>query len=252
MIAQQSALCMRVQSSRRVSFKDGSVGWLHAIDGRPVEYRPQRQEIKVDWRAMFKRWWFQTEDRQRKALAAELGVYEATLDKFGLGAVWAREHNAWAFPMWDGLGHIIGARLRCLNGQKLSVKGSHNGLFIPFCNHEKTMMVVEGPTDQCAGMTLGFYTVGRPSCSGGLEHLKDLCRRLGINRVIIVADNDQDDYEHPERINPGIHGATMLSENLHVPNIIVSLPTKDIRDFLRLGGNRITLDSLIKNETWKK
>ena len=52
---------------------------------------------------------------------------------------------------------------------------------------ELPTLVVEGQSDVCAGLDLGFITVGKPSAVGGFRYLSDL---LTSRDVIILGEND--------------------------------------------------------------
>lgn len=172
-------------------------------------------------------------------MAHSLTVEEWALKS--IGCVWAQEHNAWAFPFWDGLGHIIGIQLRSKTGFKWTMTGTHNGLIQSTVTVQPTTLICEGASDCCAALGLGYYAIGRPSCSGGAPMIKDLFRRLRVNRAIIVADNDL----------PGLNGAKLLAEGLHIPSVVITVPTKDLRMFVQMGGTRDVIDSLVNSSIWK-
>lgn len=232
--------------------KSGETGWLHPLNQQHPEYKaPPRDNLPVvDCARMMDTWSTHTNSKQVEAFAKYIGVETWTI--IALGAAWAKEHAAWAFPMKDGLGHIVGIRLRSITGKKWTVRGTHSGLFYSNTAESGTALIVEGPTDAAAGMSMGYFTIGRPSCSGGIEHIKDLVRRFAFFRVVIIADNDVDDHKNPDKINPGINGASLLARSLPVSNCIIVLPTKDLRQFVQFGGDRATLDTLITSSIWNK
>jgi hypothetical protein len=158
-----------------------------------------------------------------------------------LGVTWATEHRAWAWPMKDGNEAVVGIRLRSDNGDKWAVTGSHQGCFIPAEQPKGMALITEGPTDAAAGLDLGYWAIGRPSCSGGGPQLKQLMLRHHIRRVVIICDNDE----------PGAKGAMALADLLPVPCAIVVTPAKDLRDFKRFGGTREMLDSRINSAIWR-
>lgn len=154
-------------------------------------------------------------------LAKSLGVSFDSLRALNVG--WDGE--AWTFPMHDPSGKTVGIRRRLPNGKKLSVKGGHEGLFVPNnLNGESPMFVCEGPTDTAAMLTLGFQAIGRPSCSGGTAYLVAICAK---RRTIIVADSDA----------PGLRGARLLEAKLENATVIVP-PAKDMRAWLLEGAAR--------------
>jgi len=108
-------------------------------------------------------------------------------------------------------------------------------------NTSENLVIVEGPTDCAAGLDLGLLNIiGRPSCSGGAEQIREFIRRTKFRRVVIVADND----------SPGILGAKMLQEHLPCSSCILILPAKDLRAFVGFGGTKELMDSMIGAAIW--
>jgi hypothetical protein len=186
------------------------------------------------------KWFDDTEKSRFRAFAQDLGVEAWTLGPFGLACCYSQPHRAWAFGMWDGHNHLIGIRLRAITGFKWTVTGTHAGIFVPNINPQPTCLICEGPTDTAAALSMGYYAVGRPSCSGGAPMIKDLIRRTGVKRAIIVADAD----------DVGLQGAKTLIQTIQVPACILTLPCKDVRMFYNQGGDRQTLDALTKQSVW--
>lgn len=252
--ADGSYFCMRVESSRPKTLADGTLGWFHSVNGDapPPPLLPRKpKEPAVDCRALMTRWYRATTRSKRSELAASLGLSESSLgEPRGVPAAWFADDGAWGFPMYDGLGHMIGIRLRYPSGKKLTVTGTHNGIFLPIGNPCSPAVIVEGPTDAAAAVQLGFYPIGRPSCSGGVPFIKNALRRLGFKEAIIIADNDEDP-EEPERHNPGVSGAALLSQALTIPHCVLCLPCKDLRSFVQAGGTRADLNELRQESIWK-
>jgi hypothetical protein len=246
------AICMRSSSDRPHTFKDGSQGWIHKLGGehpKPVIHREKPAPV-IDAEAMMRRWLTETRADWIARLATNLGVSGASL--LELRAAWAPEHKAWAFPMRSGAtGMAVGIRLRSENGEKWAVKGSKQGLFLPYMTVQPTAYIVEGPTDCAAGLTLGLFTIGRPSCSGGSSDLATALPRLKISRLVIIADNDPDKELVGHKYNPGLDGAQRLAEVIGVPCVTVILPTKDIREFVKLGGTAEDLENIVNQCVWK-
>lgn len=233
---------MRVQSDRPKLFKTGETGYLHRL-GKKITIaspRPQPTVPTIDVHKLLTSW-SANPQRQLPGLAAALkGVSSDALGS--LGVVYSNDYRAWAFPMRNGHGGLVGIRLRDDNGRKWAVRGSHQGLFLPQSLRTDLCLVCEGPTDTAAALTLGYGSIGRPSCSGGVSDIAMLVQIRHIRRVVIVADND----------TPGLEGAKRLAEYLPVPSCTVVLPAKDVREFVQLGGNRATLDSLINASVWTR
>lgn len=237
--------CMRVPSNRPV--RNG--GWLHRRRPgfRPIP--PPRKSSnsnsnggpEIDWDKLHSECLAGTDPRGVRGLAQELGVDDASLEV--LGAAWAGEHHAWAFPMRDAANRMIGMRLRNSNGRKWAVRGSGQGLFIPQVPAaDSALWLCEGPTDTAAALSLGLYAVGRPSCSACVGMTLALVQRRHFSRVVIVADSD----------GPGLAGADKLAESLTVPYIVWIPPAKDLREFVRGGGDYDVIQSALKDLQWSR
>jgi 5S rRNA maturation endonuclease (ribonuclease M5) len=179
---------------------------------------------------------------QRKAItehAEQLGVDPLSL--YYLRAVWAEEHQAWAWPMYDGQGKMCGMRLRAVNGEKWAVKHSESGLFVPNgIPVQPRLHLVEGPTDCAAALSIGLYAIGRPSCRGQEKTVCDTVRRLKIKEVVIIADADV----------PGQEGARRMQEELLVPSVVITPPGKDVREAVADGWNLDQVEAAVKNLVW--
>jgi hypothetical protein len=168
--------------------------------------------------------------------ARSLGVTPESLR--AVGAVWAPEHRAWAFPMRDDDLAPIGIRLRAEDGRKWAVRGSRAGLI--YGRREspvETLVVCEGPTDTAAAITLGLWAVGRPSCRGQEDLIRALVRRVRPREIVIVADSD----------GPGREGARALAKALRCPCRLFSPPFKDLRLWLRHGATPEAFHALVQN-----
>lgn len=243
LIGRSVIICMRQISQRTKTFKGGEVGYIHQHPdpkNRPV-YDPPKEKrapqinvtrVLSDWRKAYPH-------NRLQFLAHDLGVSVQSLED--LECQYAGDyHNAWGFVMKDGYGNYIGIRIRNLLGQKWAVTGSQAGIFVPAVKPERRMFVAEGPTDTAAGITLSLYTIGRPSCSGGVPHIVDHVRRAKVKEVVIVSDND----------TPGIRGAEDLQRWLPVPSCILLLPCKDLREAIKSGVDKSTIDSMIEQLVW--
>ena len=170
--------------------------------------------------------------------AAVLGVSAPSLA--AVGAAWAAPHSAWAFPMCDGHGNVVGIRLRNERG-KFAVRGSRQGLFLAAIPAQPTLFVCEGPTDTAAAVELGLFAVGRPNCCCGGTKVRGFAVRHGCRRVVVISDNDK----------PGLDGARKVGGELKLPFAIYVPPAKDLREFLRLGGTRAMIENTLKGTVWQ-
>jgi hypothetical protein len=242
-------ICMRVASDRRST----NGGYLHRLDGaKQLRCEPKPEPVvSIDAERLAVTWYSSTRPSEFKQLGDSLGVGESALQMLRCG--WAAEHQAWAFPMRNGAGAIVGIRLRAGNGKKWSVRGGHEGVFQPYCNPQKTVYCPEGPTDTAALLSIGKYAIGRPSCMSGISQLSAAIARMSIQRAVIVADNDEDKFlPDGKRWNPGCDGAQRLANDIGVPCCVLVLPAKDCREALQLGMTGPVLDSLTNALVWKQ
>jgi hypothetical protein len=76
--------------------------------------------------------------------------------------------------------------------------------------------------------------------------------QLKVKRAVIIGDSDEDKVrENGTHFNPGVDGAIGLSEVLGIPNCVLLLPCKDMRQFLKQGGDRATLELLTSQCLWR-
>lgn len=235
--------CMRVQSDRPAK----SGGWMHSQRELSPFPQPQRTPVAppptINATKLMRDWRAATSATALAEFASSIGV--STKSLVAVGAAWAASHSAWAFPMYDGYGEIVGIRLRNERG-KFAVRGSRQGIFTSAecgtrsAEWRKTLFVCEGPTDTAAAVELGFFAVGRPNCCCGGDEIKIYARRLGVTRVVIVSDNDK----------PGLDGARKVGGELKLPFAIYVPPAKDLREFVRLGGTRAMIENTLNNTVW--
>lgn len=242
--------CMRVPSNR-----PAKEGWYHFYPDetyvRPSLPPPRRPEKKSpqDFTAMLERWRNDTVIEHYEALSNRLGVLVESLIE--LDAAWSRQHSAWAFPMRDAEMRVIGIRLRSLAGDKWAVTGSTQGLFIPRkVPLTNPVVIVEGPTDAAAALSIGLFPIGRASCNSGADLIGHYLNRVKCSRVVIVADND-DKIVNGRKIRPGIDGALALQEKLRVKSCIWLPVDKDLRAFANRGGKKPEVLAHVGNLIWK-
>lgn len=226
-----AAICARTESPKRC----GEGGWLHLLRDDGPTWAPWRRSIRVAVRMMSESANGKVDCAKMAAdfraavafpslnhVAEFLGPSVESLTRLGVG--WSAKHRAWAFPMQDAVGNVLGIRLRLPGGKKLSVKGGNEGLFLPegFDVAGGVLLIAEGATDTAALLDLGFSAVGRPSCSGGVKLLVEFVRKHRPVGVVIVADGDE----------PGRRGAEALAAVLvaYCPEVRVIAPPAPFKD----------------------
>ncbi len=237
--------CMRVESDTPAK----SGGWMHRIGVEGRESRgegrwqtppspPKWQPPPINAAKLMREWSAATPADAVAEFAAALGVSPPAL--VAVGAAWAAPYAAWAFPMCDGYGNVVGIRLRNERG-KFAVRGSRQGIFLASVPAQQTLFVCEGPTDTAAAVALGLFAVGRPNCCCGGPEIKVFARRQGCRRVVVIADNDR----------PGLDGARKVGGELKLPFAVYVPPAKDVREFVRLGGTRAMVENTLKGLIWQ-
>jgi 5S rRNA maturation endonuclease (ribonuclease M5) len=206
----------------------------------PVRFTPRQPEPKpvIAWATLLASWKLETTPDMICAHADQLGVDPTALHL--LGAVWASEHRAWAFPMRDGPGKVVGVRLRNPHGDKWAIKGSSAGLFLPVMEPQPRLVICEGPTDTAAALTVGLFAIGRPSCLGCEDAILATIQRLKVREVVIVADEDE----------PGQRGAAKLQNVLRVASVIYTPPAKDIREAIANGLTGDAFNACLRDLRW--
>ncbi len=242
-LSEDLCLCMRQESSR--PSKGNAGGWLHSLGDpqrvyRPVQAPPTPRPVTIDAEAIMRGFESETWPEMIAQLAGSLGVTARSLE--AIGTAWAQSHNAFAFPMRDWTGKIIGIRLRDHTGHKWAIRGSRAGLFYSEASKAPEVAIVEGPTDLAAAITIGIPTIGRPSCQGSEQDIVRLLARWDVRSVVVITDND----------GPGWAGAQRLSGMLTVPHVCWTPPTKDLRAYVRAGGNRALIHAMTRSLVWTK
>ncbi len=230
--------CMRVQSDRPAKsggfmHRPGESGANHSHLRPPPKWQPPT----INATKLMRDWLAATTPTALAEFATSLGVSTPSL--VAVGAAWAAPHAAWAFPMCDGYGNVVGIRLRNERG-KFAVRGSRQGVFLASVPAQKTLFVCEGPTDTAAAVELGLFAVGRPNCCCGGAEIKVFARRYDCRRVVIISDNDK----------PGLDGARKVGGELKLPFAVYVPPAKDVREFVRLGGTRAMIENTLNNTIW--
>src|SRR5258705_2607362 len=142
--------------------------------------------------------------------------------------------------MRDHLARVIGVRIRDdASGTKFAVRGSGNGLFLPRIDERELVIACEGETDTAAALSLDFYAIGRPGCSGGTELFLRWLRRRAMRDVVVVADSD----------GPGIQGAYELVDALsaHARSVRVVIGPRGGKDLMQAVRSGYTRDDLLQD-----
>jgi len=116
----------------------------------------------------------------------------------GISVGYDSDKRYWTIPERDDLGNVIGICRRYEDGSKFMIEGGKRGLIYQkdwYCQLGP-VYCPEGFTDVAALQNCGFCTIGRPSCSGGIEMLGNLLLRAPSGkRIIILGENDRKTHE---------------------------------------------------------
>jgi hypothetical protein len=176
--------------------------------------------------------------REVNLLAAMLGVNSDTLRRLQLGYVPETEDEAehWLFPEKDAGDKVIGLLRRYANGKKRRMAGGRCGLIfdLPEVVTESVateLLVVEGPSDVAAALTMNLLAVGRRNNMGGTELLAPLIRQKVTEGVVVVILGEND--RKAKGMWPGrdgaVHVATLLAK-LTGRRIAWCMPPEGIKD----------------------
>lgn len=232
-------LCMRIKSAKPKEMRDGTVGWLHPVDGdalplppirKPEKPKPTDIALHNQWAPRARAWYVgasKVEAVQR--LARELGVSYYALDELCVG--W--DGRCWTFPEKNGSGLIVAVKRRAQNGDKFYAIGGDKRAGLCYSDSlfsaPGPVLVVEGASDVAAGITMGLAVVGRPSHVGGVPDLTKLLKSHSERKVIVIAERDRKRHEdlpklirerHPaccggcQACWPGQYGALRVADKL--------------------------------------
>lgn len=224
--------CMFTPGGREVK----SGGWIYGdADIFKDDRRPARRKTLTEYADMGElSRHYQLLGRSHLArIASEIrGATESALERLGCGF----DGSAATFPMYDQRRVCIGIRRRFADGKKLSVKGGHEGAFLPDGFPEREpVYVCEGPTDTAAVLSVGLEAIGRPSAMSGAEIIASLVRGL---RVVIVSDTG----------DAGECGARNLARLISGAKVWTP-PAKDVREWIGAGGGSAAM-SIVAREQW--
>lgn len=254
------AKCMRIASDKPASGDGG--GWIHKTDGKPMflETKPKPEPVEIDWTTTAQKC-FEQGAAVRETLASELGVSVEALERLlvGCGHDDFRHLSYSTWPERRVGGKVVGIirRYRVAvsdgGGNKLTMKGSKHGLYLPrdWWRGTGPVVIPEGGSDTAALLTLGLIAIGRPSNLGGVNMLIGALQDFD-RPIIVLGERDR----KPERVGthkqcrpecagcswcwPGRSGAKLTAERLKeamsCKRIVWRLPpagAKDVREWVR-------------------
>jgi hypothetical protein len=183
-------------------------------------------------------------DAHRREMAEELGLTEAAVAALPLIGYSPtgfhdgyQEQPCWTFPEVSAGGAVVGINCRYPNGEKRTMRGGNRGLIVPdgWLNRPGPVFLPEGASDTLALTALGLSAVGRPSNTGGVDHLAELLQTVPSDRpIVVIGEYDpKPDGKWPGK-DGAINTAAALRERLGRP-VHWCLPldsAKDIREWV--------------------
>jgi hypothetical protein len=215
---------------------------------RDREYREQKQKGQrqphrngsadpppADWSGRAREYAAALTPALRDELAAALGV--RAVDVLALHPGWRLEDGGgcWTIPEVDAAGRTVGISRRYRDSSKKNI--GKRGLYVPDGWRKRLgpIFLPEGASNTAALTAMNLAAVGRPSNTGGVDHLIDILSDTPVDRpVIVVCDWDP----KPDGDWPGLKGKTLVAPQLAAklgrPVHWVFPPdkTKDVRKWL--------------------
>jgi len=223
-----AAICRRIEKGSIK--KCGKAGWLHIFG----DFNPKKHTLPekpyIDW-ARHTLQFAQQLHENRVAFynyCADNKLNIISTMRFNIG--WTK---GWlTIPIYGMDGKIKGIQRRQKNIKRF-MKHSEMGVFLPsaFLQYKaKTLAVTEGWTDTVTAYEYGFGAcVGKMNCYVGDDMVLYYAKRLGCERVIIFADNDN---------GVGLDGAKATAELLREHGfrvIVIQTREKDLRACKQIG-----------------
>ncbi len=251
------AICMRVEAVRQA--RNG--GWVHLLTDEPLRRRDRFPPPPVQRSQQHKLF---SVARYYEALCKQWGGWDvAEMCGWNIGVdwgavermapVWDDSEGAFAWPMRNAEGEVVGLRLRGWKGGNWSIRGGSEGLFLPVKAEypDGELVVCEGPTDTAAALSLGLPAVGRASCVGGVDLLRRYCNRHRISMITVVADKDElKKRPNGSEWRPGREGAQALGKALKRMWRMVTPPCKDMRDWYHQGCTPELFATVASAQPW--
>lgn len=212
-------------------------GWTGQMEPNLVDKMSRKKSIHnkkilVDWDKLV--WQYFSACRpayEGQRLADSLNVSGQSLTGFLVG--W--DGSAWVIPLYDQNYHCIGIQRRFQDGIKCCVEGSQLGLFIAQgfqCRCKETLYICEGFSDTVSVHDLGLFAIGIPSATSGHGLALSFIRNNGINRVVILPDNDDAGRRSGQKLCIALERSSYLC---YPPDGI-----KDVRDWInKYGKNKV-------------
>jgi hypothetical protein len=244
-----SVICPRVESEHAV----GDAGWLHRLDENHV--RPPRRSVfkprpilpTGNLTAMACRFQDAGDRLGKIAETGErLNLATESLMRFGVG--WSFREDCSTWPMCNAKGQIVGITRRFGNGKKKVMSGHKAGIYMPadlpedMSNPSLPLLVCEGGSDAVTGLDLGFWSVGRFSCTHGAKLLVNFVRHRCPSLVVIVKDADGPGHRGAESL-----ASTLLPYLVSLKVITPPAPYKDLRAWRLAGGGAAELETMIRS-----
>ena len=216
---------------------DGSDPPAAATARKPTPKPPR------DWGATAKLYADRLTPETRAELAGRLGLPAGVSASLPLVGVSGRNRSGWivTFPECDAAGRVLGITQRIPEAGGKEVKkmiaGGSRGLTIPsgWQDRPGPALLVEGASDTLALTAAGLPAIGRPSNTGGIEHLVGLLTGWPADRqIFVVGENDRREVG----LWPGREGAQRTAAELSVRLrrvVMVAMPpdgAKDVREWL--------------------
>ena len=222
-----ACICSRIEqdSVKKVGTGPFYGGWLHILgDFKPKKYT-EPEKPYINWNSVAV-----NQGRQLNEHAREFAEFcrDTKINPIAALRFFVGWDDGWiTIPIYGEDGKISGVQKR-QGVFKRFIEHSSAGVFVPsaFFQYKcKTLAICEGWTDTVIATQYGFNALGKLNSHVGNEQLKYFIDRIGCDRIVIFADNNEN--------NVGMEGAEATKDffsYLSKPIKIVLTPHKDLKD----------------------
>lgn len=223
-------------------------GTLHKlskkIDYRKLDVNPitKKKYQPINWNKIQNLYSQAITPKQIQKFGQAKGLSYDSLVSLGIGF----DDMFYTFPLYDCDFLMVGIQRQNLEGKKLMVKGSHNGIFLPRAlDINSALFVTEGASDCAAALDLGLNAIGKLNNTSGNKIVEKIVNKFQLD-TYIIADNDKN--------RAGQNGAFELAKLIRRNGMRVKIiipPCNDLREWKnKFGLTRQYINKICRKLAW--